>query len=239
MKDNPERRIANNLWIITAAAVVGIFAPSVFGMDGFSGGFAISFIAFFIAISGIIAALVYMNRAKALDRLFKDENLLAHWSYTADEWRQYTETDYKADSKGKWSLFYVVAVISLAVGLIFLIFAGEGGVFVFFVMLGLIALIAFVAWFSARHAYNQNRKSVGEAFISREGVFLNRQFHTWKGLAANLDSVAIIEEKGQSLVAFTYSMPSRVGMEERTVRVPVPVGKEEEARKIAEMLKPK
>jgi hypothetical protein len=237
--DNPERRTANNLWIITAIAVFAFFAPSIFGMDGPNGGFAISFLALTVAISCIIAALVYMNRAAALDRLFKDKNLLAHWTYTSDEWSKYSETDYKADSKGKWSIFHVVAVISLAVGLIFLIFAGEGGMVVFIVMLGLIVLIALVAWFSARQVYNQNRNSLGEAFISREGVCLNRQFHTWKGLAANLDSVTMLEEKGQRLLAFTYSMPSRVGMEARTVRVPVPAGKEEEAKKIAEMLNPK
>lgn len=236
MKDNPERRTANNLWIITAIAIFAVFAPSIFGVDGPNGGFAVSFLALVVAISCIIAALVYMNRAAALDRLFKDESLLAHWTYTTDEWKQYTEVDYKADSKSKWSLFYIVAVISLVVGLFFLIFAGEGGVLVFFVMLGLIALIAIVAWFSARQVYNQNRSSLGEAFISRDGLSLNRRFHTWKGLAANLDSVAMLEEKGQHLLAFKYSMPSRVGMEERTVRVPVPTGKEEEAKKIVEML---
>lgn len=236
MKDNPERRTASVLWIITAVAVFAIFAPSIFGMDGPNGGFAVSFLALVVAISGIIAAIVFMNRAAALDRLFKDENLLAHWTYTTDEWRQYTDAEYKTELKVKWNIFYLVAGISLAVGLLFLVAVPDGGLVVFLAMLSLIALIAFVAWFSARQVYNQNRNYLGEAFISREGLSLNCQFHTWKGLAANLDSVAILEEKGQRLLAFTYSMPSRVGMEERTVRVPVPAGKEEEAKKITEIL---
>ena len=86
MKDNPERRAASVLLIITAVAILAIFAPFIFGMDGTKGGFAISFLALVVAMSCIIAAIVFMNRVAALDRLFVDANLSAHWSCSPEDW---------------------------------------------------------------------------------------------------------------------------------------------------------
>lgn len=234
MKDNPQRRTATIWGIITAVAVFTIFAPHIFGMDGFSGGFAISTLSFFVAITGIIVVIMYVKRARALDRLFDGENLLAHWTYHPEEWRQYTEKEFQTERKEKWGLFYLVAGIALFLGIVFFIFDQEAGLWVFIAMLGLIALIAFVAWFAAWNTYRQNKKYLGEAYIGRNAVYLNRQFHTWKGLGARLESVVLAEHKGQQLLAFTYSMPTRTGIQEYTVRVPIPQGQEKTAETIAE-----
>ena len=236
MKDNPQRRTTTIWGIITVIAVFAIFAPHIFGMDGFSGGFAISTLSFFVAITGIIVVVIYVKRARALDRLFQGENLLAHWTYSPEEWRQYTEQEFQTERKEKWGLFYLIAGIALFLGIIFLIIDPKAGLFVFFVMLGLIALIAFVAWITAWSTYRQNKKYLGEAYIATTAVYLNRQFHTWKGLGARLVSVILAEEKGQQLVAFTYAAPARTGMQEYTVRLPVPRGKEKAAEAIAEKL---
>jgi len=236
MKDNPQRRTAIIWGIVTAVAVFAIFAPHIFGMDEFGGGFAISTISFFVAITGIIVVVIYIGRARALDRMFQGENLLAHWTYTPEQWKKYTELEYKTESREKWKLFYLVAGIALFFGIVFFIFDREAGLVVFLVMLGLIALIAFVAWISAWSTYRQNKKYLGEAFIAKDAVYLNRQFHTWKGLGARLESVILAQEKGQQLLAFTYSMPTRTGIQEHTIRVPVPPGQEKSAGKIAEAL---
>ncbi len=234
MKDNPQRRTVAIWGIITAVALFAIFAPHIFGMDELNGGFAISTLSFFVAIIGIIVVIIYARRAKALDRLFNVENLLAHWTYTPQEWKQYTEQEFQMERKEKWSLFYVVAGIALFLGIAFFIFDREAGLWVFIAMLGLIALIAFVAWFAAWNNYRQSKKCLGEAYISRDAVYLNRQYHTWKGLGARLESMVLAEHKGQQLLAFTYSMPTRTGMQMNTVRVPVPRGQEKAAELIAE-----
>jgi len=234
MKNNPQRRIATIWGIITALAVFAIFAPHIFGMDELNGGFAISTLSFFIVIIGIIVVIIYARRARALDRLFDGENLLAHWTYTPQEWKQYTEQEFQTERKEKWSLFYVVAGIALVLGIAFFIFDREAGLWVFIAMLALIALIAFVAWFAAWNNYRRNKKYLGEAYIGRNAVYLNRQYHTWKGLGARLESVVLAEHQGQQLLAFTYSMPTRTGIQMNTVRVPVPRGQEKTAETIAE-----
>ena len=234
VKDNPPRKTATIWCIITALAVFAIFAPHIFGMDELNGGFAISVLSFFLAITGIIVIIIYAKRASKLESMLKGNNLLAHWTYTPDEWRQYTEKEYQSEKKGKWSLFYIVAGIALFLGIMFFIFGGEGGLWVLVGMLALIALIAFVAWFTAWYNYSQNKKYLGEAYITPDAVYLNRQFHTWKGLGAKLESVVLAEHKSQQVIAFTYSVPTRSGRQEYTVRVPVPRAQEKSAEKLAE-----
>jgi len=65
MRDNPPLQTIVAWVIITALAVFGIFAPSLFGMDGFKGGYAISFVSFFMVICGIIVIVIYSGRARA------------------------------------------------------------------------------------------------------------------------------------------------------------------------------
>jgi len=233
MKHNPERRVAQISGIITIIAIFAIFAPNIFGMDGFEGGFAISFFSFFIAVSGIITFLIFIGRARSLDRVFLGENLLAHWTYDPEEWKKYTETEYKTERREKWHLFYLVAGIALIIGIIFLIVDNEAGLIVFLVMLGLIALIAFVAWFTSWSNYRRNKKKPGEIYISGDAIYLNGQYHTWKGMGSKLRSVLLSEKDGQQQLAFTYSFPARTGIEEYTVRLPVPAGQEKTAEEIA------
>jgi hypothetical protein len=100
VKDNPPRKTATIWCIITALAVFAIFAPHIFGMDELNGGFAISVLSFFLAITGIIVIIIYAKRASKLESMLKGNNLLAHWTYTPDEWRQYTEKEYQGEKGG-------------------------------------------------------------------------------------------------------------------------------------------
>jgi hypothetical protein len=242
MKNNPQRRTAIIWAIITAAAIIGIFVPSIIGLEGFDGGFAISTLAFFMALTGVIVVIVYLLRARTLDRMFQGDNLLTHWTYTSEEWSKYTEQEYKTEKYGKWKLFFLVAGIALFIGIVFFIIDNEAGLVVLYSMLGLIALIALVAWASSLSNYRHNKKTVGEVFISRDAVYMNRQFHTWKGLGAKLKSVLIASKDDQSVLAFSYTMPTRTGIQEYTVRVPVPYGKDKAAETLVqdfqELIKP-
>jgi hypothetical protein len=63
-------------------------------------------------------------------------------------------------------------------------------------------------------------------------VYINRQLHTWRGLGAKLDSVNLSEGKPPLLLRFVYSAPTRTGMQEYALNIPVPKGQEEAAEKI-------
>ena len=230
---NPPRTTATVWWTITALATFGIFAPSLFGMDGFNGGYAIAALCMLTAITGLIVAIIYTKMAGRLDKILKGENLLAHWTYSADEWQQYTEEEYKRQKSANKGLFIIIAVIALVMGTIFLIVDHRAGQWVFLTMIGLIVLIGFVAWFTAFYNHQQNKHTLGQVYFTPDAIYLNRQFHDFKSMWAKLES-ATLKGKTNQYIEFTYSAPTRTGRQNYEARVPVPRGKEEEAPKLVE-----
>ncbi len=232
IKNNPPMQTAIAWAVITVLSIFGIFAPEIFGIEGFDGGFAISFVCIFLAIIGIIVMVIYSGRARLLNRILSGENILAHWTYSPEEWRQYTEEEYKEEKQSKKGLAVLISAIALLMGIVFFLADNENGIWVLVVMLALIAIIAFTAWFTSWYNYRQNKKYLGETYITDDAVYINRQLHTWRGLGAMLDSVNLTKDKSQQLLRFVYSAPTRTGMQEYKVNVPVPRGQEGSAENI-------
>jgi hypothetical protein len=236
LKNNPPLQTVAAWAIITALAVFGVFAPSLFGMDGFKGGYAISFVCLFAVIAGIIVIVIYSGRARAVSRILKSDNVLAHWTYDPAEWNEYAEKQYVAEKKEKKALFLVIAAFALFFGVVFFLIDNESGLWVLVLMLILIAVIAFSAWFTAWYNHRQNLKYLGETYITMDSIYINRQLHTWRGLGAKLESVDLDKHKAHAMLKLVYCAPTRTGFQDYTVRVPVPRGKEAEAEQIYQKL---
>jgi len=222
-------------WLaVTLLAAFGIFAPSLFGMDGMNGGYAISFFCILIAITGFVVVIMYRGRARVLDGIFRGEGLLAHWKYTPESWREFSEKDYKLERQAKWGLYRLVMVITAVVCAVFFLFHRDSGILMIGIFLGLGALLAFVIQFTTSYDHWQSRRNAGESFIARSGAYVGRKLHIWQGWGASMDGARYHEHEG--FLEFTYSMPSRTGRDTAAVRVPVPPGKEEEARQVLQAL---
>ena len=234
MKVNSQRKTVAIWLVIAVIGVVVVFLPGILGIDGFDGGFALSALGILIVIVGVVVAITYARRASKLDAVFEGKDLLAHWTYTSEEWQSYTENENREQKADKKKLFLLVAVIAIVIGIGFLVFDRENGKYGFFACLGIIVIIAPFAFLPPLFDYRRNKKRVGEAYIARNGVYLNQVFHNWDMMGARLDSV-VYEEEPRWLL-FTYSAPTRAGMATYNVRVPVPHGQEAVAGKIAEEL---
>ncbi len=237
MKNNPPMRTLTVWAIITGLAILSIFLPFLIGMDGMAGGFAISLLAFFLALTGIIVIVIYWGRAAKLQRILKGEGVIAHWDYSPAEWKEYTEKEYKTEKSEKKALFLITAILALVIGLGFFIFDNEAGMWVLLTMVALIAILAFTAWFTAWYRHRENLNYHGEVYITGKAVYLNRQLHTWSGLGEKFESVEFTRRKGQSMLSIVYSVWTRTGRTPVTIRIPVPAGKEAEAEAIAAGLK--
>jgi Ca2+/Na+ antiporter len=233
---NPPRTTATVWWVITSLAAFGIIAPFTFDLDCMSGGCAIAFLCFFLTIVGVITAIIYQRRAMALDKILYGKDLLARWTYSADEWKQYADGEYRRERSGKQSLFLLIAVIALIIGIGFVIFNPEAGLWVLATMGGLIALIAFVAYFTPWYNYRQNLRYPGEVLIAPNGIYYSRQLHLWDRFGTNL-ARAEYKEDVQPYLEIVYEEATDPGMREYEVRVPVPAGKEGEARELVEKFK--
>ncbi len=234
MMINPARR---TMWVcagVTAASVFGIFAPSIFGMDGFNGGFAISFACIILAITMAIVTIMYAGRAKSLDTMLDKKDMLVHWTYTAEEWQTYTQKAYRADTRDKWNLYKLVMGITVIVCIGFFLFHRDSGIIMVVMALGLGTLLAAVILITTTYDHLQNENHRGEVFITRNGAFVNRQLHLWKGWGAQLDDIQYNEK--DRIIEITYSIPSTTMRNTFTIRIPVPAGQDAKAREVIAQL---
>jgi hypothetical protein len=229
---NTQRRIVNNWYYVTFIFLVGIFIPSWFGINGMDGGFGISFLAGFMVMVGLIVIVVYLGRARQMDKILSGEGRLAVWHYTPDEWMRFVAADFEDEKKIKKNLFIMVAVIALIVGVLMTIVAQDG--LMMLIVTGIIAIVAVPAFLVPRFRYRKLQRSEAHALISENGVIVGKMFHLWIKLGARLDRVSINQEQGTGIMEFAYSFPTRTGMQEEVARVPIPKGKTDEAIRIAE-----
>ena len=236
MPKNPERRTAFVWLAILALSVFAIFAPFVFGMDGMDGGYAIALISVLFAVTSVVVAVMYLGRARALDHILAPENWLAHWQYIPEEWQAFAEKEYAREKSEKTGLFMLLAVVCLIIGVIFALTQPDGGWVVLAVLGIVLAVAGLVAFITTRYAYWSNRKFLGETYITREGVYIHRQLHLWKHWGSSFGEASY--DEADRTLAFRYSVQARGGRTDYTLRVPVPLGKEAEARRVLSVFQP-
>jgi hypothetical protein len=233
INNNPARRTAFIWTGIILVGIIIIFIPSLTGMDGFNGGFALSFLGGFISLIGLIAAIIYFRMAGILDKTVKKENILVHWTYAPEEWKTYTKTEHKEDTSTRKGLFLMVLVISALVCGVMAAVVRDDYLIFFLIFLGIVAITGITALATGWSNYRNNQARLGEVYITLDGLYLNKQLHVWKGLGNSLEAIAFEEEyRAQPRIKVDYSSPARTGRNYYTARVPVPPGQEEVARKI-------
>ncbi len=219
-------------FLLTALGLLMIFAPGLVGIDGFDGGYAISFAGLFVAIMGLVVAGFYYQQAKILDGILRGDGLLAHWTFDDQMWQEYTQKEYTEEISEKKGLFLIVSFFALFFGFLFWFLDNEAGFVVFLVMLGLIGLVGFTWRFSAWYNRRQNIGGVKEAYIAQSGVYMNQRLYTWRLFSARLLKVEIKNEKAWSVLKFRYTAFTVPGPQTYTIRVPIPIGQEETAKNI-------
>lgn len=227
---NSQRRIVNLWLILMALFVFCMFVPSIIGLDGFDGGFAMSFGAGFMVIVSLIVIFIYRSRAKQLDKILSGEGRIAVWRYSHDEWVRFIAADFQDEKKSKKMLFFVIAGIAIIVGILLMISLKDP--LALLIALGIIPIVAIPAFWAPRYRFNKLKNSEPKVLIAEKGVIVGKMFHLWVSLGATLDEVVINTEENPNLLEFTYSMPTRTGRQVEVARVPVPKGKMEEATHI-------
>lgn len=237
---NTAKTAATVWWILSVAFFIGIFTSVIaefFGADIEDWMFALGFFCLILSITSLFVAIMYTKRGRVAGAILRGENLLAHWTYTPEEWTRYAGKEHKENVNTNRNLFFLVAVITVIVGIIFGIGHSEDLGFVVVMILGIIAIAGISALLAVGLNKRQNRKYLGEVFITKDALFINRVLHTWKGFGAALEGVAY-EAQGREIpvVIIEYSIPARYNRQSVTVRVPVPAGHEAEAEIIVQQL---
>jgi len=237
---NPEKSYALAACGITLLAAGLIFLPGWIGMDGMNGGYALSFVSLWIAISAAVITLFFWRRAAALDRLLQGQQVLAHWTYSPAEWQAYAGAELNEQIRENWALWLLMAGMCLFLGVFFWILDREAGLFVLAVMVGLTLVLAAAAFGMPRLRRRRRDGRTGEAWIGPRGVFFDGVFTPFDSWLSELQKVDWQPASGNRIACLRFHMIylTRTAIQAQILRVPVPFGRIEEARAILESFEP-
>ena len=158
--------------------------------------------------------------------------VLARWTYTAEEWREYTHAEWKRRRLEA----AVVGVMLLGVGYCAGGGGGEEGE-VMMVSAGAVALAIMGGLLGRAYLARQaNQSAPGEAIITPTAIVLNGKYHVLRNETYSFKGVRYDLEAKPPLLEFSISWGTRSGSSGEKIRVPVPAGREAEAREVVAAL---
>ncbi len=232
---NKPQRVVRNVIIIAVLMIAGAIITGYSGLDGMDGGYALIVIFGFLALSAVVTAIVYIPRAREFKKLTSNLKPLAHWTYTDQEWNDFIKEDLKEMIAVNKATLRLVIIISIVVcALLLLVY--RDNLFIL-IIAGIILLLSIVAFLAPRIRSNSLKKGIHEAYIGDTAAFIGGTFQTWTQLGAHLIAVDIYTESAIPVLHIIFEFPTLQASQQEIIRIPVPSGKMEEARKIADQLK--
>ena len=225
--------------VLAAVVFTVLCLVSAFFLDGMSGGFALALISFFLAVSSVIIALLFVHRARVMKAILADPSPLAHWIYPVDMARESVEREYREYQERNRAMFMVIGGMLVVVALFFLVFVEEGGyetgLFLLAITILLFAVSRVAPWLERRRAITASH----EAVITRSGIVYEGSVYPFRSFLVFWHGVSFkkAEKKNPAALVFSFTqLAGRFIVQPFEVVVPVPPGQEEKAGRVVKEL---
>lgn len=208
-------------------------------IDGMSGGYALAFVSFFLAVSSIAVALLFVHRARVMDAILNDPSPLAHWTYPEETAHASIEREYQEYRERNRLMFLLIGGMLLVVALFFMIVVGDGGLETGLFLLGLGVLLFVISRVAPRLERRRAMGAPQEAFIARTGVIYEGAVYPFHSFLMWRDGITYSRESKKSPARIIFSFSQLVGrfiIQPFDVGIPVPAGEDENAMRIVQEL---
>jgi WD40 repeat protein len=237
--ENPQRKTASRMLIAAVVSALIAVAPFVIGLELDRGG--APFLAFgaIFCLTFFFVALAYFGNAKKYERLRSGVDLVAHWTYTEDEWQRHVEEQYADEKKTSKGILLIVFVIFLVIAGILVLVEPD-----ILSVLGIIFAAIFIpvgmaAFVAPRLRYARDKKIRGEFFVGPASVLFGRKFIAFDSYGKRFDGAAI-ERDPASILTFHYSTRGKHGRYyPQSLPVPVPDRELASAQRVVEYFRKK
>jgi len=224
-------------WCLAIASCGALLALSPFLMDKSigQGRYSVVVIGAIVGICPLVLIPYFRNREHVDEELLDASQLLAHWSFTEEEWTAWMNLDERVTRRAKWTLFGWILFFCLFIGALFIWGDPQAGPAVLGLLLALCTIIAVIIPWTLQNRRSGRMKAPREVRICREGLRLGNELHVWHGFNARLEDVGL-EEGPPCLLEIVYSTMAKKQRRFHELRIPVPSGKHEEALRAANCL---
>ena len=155
---------------------------------------AIVMISIFFLLMSLVIAFMFRSREKKLQSLLSGENLIAAWTLTDNEKRNYVNFLYSNEKSKNMGLLIVISVLAIVIFGIFILVIDEGKLFMFLALIGLLVFVSFFAFGMPYYYRNQNLKNDGKILIGKNFAYINGFFHNWDFPLSGIKKVKVIKE---------------------------------------------
>lgn len=248
MLDRRRNPQATGVWagiILGVAGALLLIVPSIAGVDGMDGGFALAAFGLLLLITGVITLGLMLPRAARMRDMLAERNLLAHWTYDSVQMDEEAERIQEQWSERNRGLFLIVLgwmVVITAGFVVFMLIAGESDALPLFlgIMGGVTLVVAAAAFGMPALMARQARRSRQEALIAEGAVSFGGSLYTWGSRFEVLDEVRLLDDDRGRRLAFHLRSRSGPYLQflPYLVEVPIPPGQEPVAAEVVRRLEP-
>ncbi|HWQ18940.1 MAG TPA: hypothetical protein VN455_04125 [Methanotrichaceae archaeon] len=225
---------------IFSAAIFAVICLSAFSLvDGMSGGFAVAFVSFFLAIAGVAVTALFFRRAQVMDSILNGTQPLAHWIYSSDEAEQSARREYADYQERNRAMFFIIGGMLVVAAIIMIIFAGEGGFITGIFLLAFTVFLFIVSRMVPVLVLKNALRAPREAYIAESGIIYEGAVYPFHTSLMRIDGAKFKRGLGKKPSVLIFSFTQPIGLYIRSsfdIEIPVPEGNEEMAFKIADML---
>lgn len=186
----------------------------------------------FMMFFGGVALLIYGKKEVRDIIQFLRGEMLAHWEFDAFYWKQYSTAEQIRLRKYSLLLMVFFLIAGPAAALIGLAGMKLNDGIILGTVLGAASFGIFT--FYIRSLVKRSERPPFEAFIGVSGAFINGVFIPWGSAGVPLEGISIDKntDSGIRSIRISYSVRSWIGKLKKEIFVPIPKGKENEAKTI-------
>lgn len=159
--------------------------------------------------------------------------VLAHWTYAPDEWRRYAASEIRFRTREALGMGAITLVLgTLVIGIL------EGDWKVAAAISGAVgAFIALGRWLMAFFAWRRHRAAAtGDVVIGTNAVLTNRRFDVIHDRRVRFGGARVLETARPAILEIRIMVPGKYRRVAEEYRIPIPAGREDEARAVARQL---
>lgn len=166
--------------------------------------YAVTLISIFVAVAGLIVALIFRSRAKKMKTLISGENVIASWQLNNQQKSEYASFLFQNEKAKNKVIMWITTVLIVVIFGIVILLMDEGKGVMFLVMIALIGIIAVFALGMPAIYRNKNLNGDGVILIGRKFAYINGFFHNWDFPLSGIQKVKMIEKPFHGLYIQYY-----------------------------------
>ena len=190
----------------------------------------------FMVIVGTFQFLIFLDKARQMDNLLNNKNVISRWKIEPQIWKEFVNIDSKV-LKEKIRKVFFYFVIAFLFMIAYLLFQFQNtSIFLFCMLITSVffAIMFMLIWFSIMNLNRkrQNRDS-GEVIIAHNCLILNDEFHVLSDFGNRLEGIVYYEAERILEFKYSYIDINRIYRRKNLdVRVPVPATEEAQLQKV-------